>query len=47
MSVRIFSLAAIAAFALAVPALAHHSHAMYVQGEEILIDVQGTVSEVH
>ncbi len=47
MSVRIFSFAAIAALTLAVPALAHHSHAMYVQGEDVLIDVQGTVSEVH
>ena len=45
MSVKIFSLAAAAAVALAVPALAHHSHANYVPND--FINLKGKVSEVH
>jgi hypothetical protein len=35
-----------ASFALAGPTLAHHSHAMYTDGDTF-IEVHGTVSEVH
>ena len=46
MSFRLVGLAAATTLALAVPVQAHHSHAMYTDGDD-MINLGGAVSEVH